>query len=243
MPTPAGSIESFWAEAQDAYAHQDWQSAFDYTTLVRRIDPGFEQATVDRMLFDVRVGLAVGSIAEGDWVKAEQQVAEAVKLRPTAKEVVAIGRALKTMSAPSTVDKTVARRELAANLLAVARTVSPDNPCAAVDQLTAATRVLPASNALDLLAEINVDCARAKEAVSIRDQLAKINGRFLYSTQEGDGYRIYAAPAEQDAASVRVIEDAAQPARQRRDTVTAFHNMRERRTGNICDRSGGWRES
>ena len=51
-----------------------------------------------------------------------------------------------------------------------------------------------------------------------------MSGRLLYSTQEGDAYRIYRAPATLEGTSALLIDDGTQPARQWQSNVVSFHS-------------------
>ena len=75
-----------------------------------------------------------------------------------------------------------------------------------------------------MLAETQAACEKAQRDANVRRQLAGLAGRLLYSTQEGDAYRIYRVPATLGADSALLIDDGSQPARQWHSNVVAFHS-------------------
>ena len=82
----------------------------------------------------------------------------------------------------------------------------------------------PVESSAKLLAETQATCEKARRDADVRRQLAGLAGRLLYSTQEGDAYRIYRAPATLGAESALLIDDGSQPARQWHSNVVAFHS-------------------
>ncbi len=86
-----------------------------------------------------------------------------------------------------------------------------ENLCAAAEQLQAAVTLAPVESSAKLLAETQAACEKARRDAEVRRQLAGMTGRILYSTQEGDAYRIYRAPATLEAKSALLIDDGSQP--------------------------------
>ncbi len=186
LPTPAGDLRAFWAEAEAAYQEGDWQNTLEFLTLVRRIDADYQRETAsDQMLFESQVGLAAEAIAADDLEQALEHAAAAVALRPDAERVGRIRTALQALLAPGTWNISMARWTLATALGSYARDLlNAENPCAAADQLQAAVTLSPQTSSARLLAEAEATCAQARIA-SVQRELAQLHGRLLYSTQEG----------------------------------------------------------
>ncbi len=227
VPTPTGPIAGYWEDAQDAYADRDWAVTRDYLTLVRRIDPTYRQVEADQMWFDVQVGLAAQHIIAGELAEAVDSLQQATQLRPQEGQVSAIAQALAALVSPNTQDKRIARWTLGGELMAYGEALRlADEPCSAAVQFQAAESVWPASNVSEVLAETQSTCAEARQRVALGRELEKLTGRLLYSTQEGQVYRIYQAPALPNAASRLVIDDGTLPARQGHGGWLAFHSTR-----------------
>jgi eukaryotic-like serine/threonine-protein kinase len=225
LPTPAGDVRSYWAEAEAAYQDGDWENALAFLTLARRIDPRYEGETADRVLFESHVGLAADAITTGNLDVSLEHLDAAVTLRPEVGRVKTIQAALQALVAPGTLNISMARWTLATALGSYAQELlNAENPCAAAEQLQAAVTLAPVESSAKLLAETQATCDKARRDAGLRRQLVQLSGRILYSTQEGDGYRIYRAPATVEATSALLIEDGTQPARQWRSNVVAFHN-------------------
>ncbi len=179
------------------------------------------------MWFDVQVGLAAQRIIDGELAEAVDSLQQATQLRPQEEQVSAIAQALAALVSPNTQDKRIARWTLGGELMAYGETLrSAEEPCSAAVQFQAAESVWPASNVSEVLAETQSTCAEARQRVALGRELEKLTGRLLYSTQEGQVYRIYQAPALPDAASRLVMEDGTLPARQGRGGWLAFHSTR-----------------
>ena len=232
QPTPAGSISSYWREAEDAYAERDWQVALEYITLVRRIDPAFSQGVVDQMLATIHTQLAAAAIAEGKPEAALEAIDAAIAAQPGSPQLAAIQRALESLVAPNTLDKVMARWTLAAELVAFGQNLlDAALPCDAVRHFQAAGAILPDSDVTRLAAESQALCNRQRTEAAMRAQLADLGGRLLYSTQEDDRYRIYRAPAAENAVATLLVDEARQPAQQLRGNLLAFHTTRPGEAG------------
>jgi serine/threonine-protein kinase len=225
LPTPAGDVRSYWADAEAAYQDGDWQNALAYMTIARRISPRYQGSTGDRMLFESHVGLAAGAVNQSDFEGALEHLNAAVALRPEAGRVKTIQAALAALLAPGTLNISMARWTLATALGSYAQELlDAENPCAAAEQLLAAVTLMPVESSAQLLAETQATCAKARRDAAVRRELAQLTGRILYSTQEGDVYRIYRANADVGADSVLLVADGTQPARQHSSNVVAFHS-------------------
>jgi serine/threonine protein kinase len=232
QPTPAGSISNYWREAEDAFAERDWEVALEYITLVRRIDPTFSQGVIDQMLGTIHTQLAAASIADGQPDAALAAINAAIVAQPGNPQLVAIQRALESLVAPNTLDKVMARWTLAAELLAFGQNLlGAERPCDATRQFQAAGAILPDSDVTRLAAESQALCTRQRTEAAMRDALADLGGRLLYSTQENGRYRIYRAPAAENAVATLLVEDARQPALQPNGPLLAFHTTRSGEAG------------
>lgn len=232
LPTPAGRIDDYWEQAQDAYAGQDWQAALDYITLVQRIDSTYQAETIDAILFDVYMGLAAKALARGDFTAADAQLGKALALRPDAEPAIRIRMALLGLMQPDLVNNVTARRDLWNRLVDYGEQLAQAEAfCAAADQLSAAIGVLPDNGAASLFGQYQAECTRSRRIAEITDALSAAGGRLLYSTQEGDRYAVYTAPAALEAASSLLIGDGAQPGAQLTGSTFAFRSTRPAELG------------
>jgi len=232
LPTPAGRIDDYWEQAQDAYAGQDWQTALDYITLVQRIDKTYQLETVGAVLFDVYMGLTAKALARGDFTAANTQLDKALSLRPDAEPAKRIRTALLDLMAPDGANNVMARRDLWRQLVDYGEQLAQAEAfCAAADQLAAAIGVLPDNGAAGLLAQYQAECMRSRRIAEMTESLFAAGGRLLYSTQEGDRYAVYGVPAMLDATSFLLIADGAQPGVQRSGSTIAFRSTRPAELG------------
>lgn len=232
LPTPAGSIQDYWEDGVAAYEERDWASAVNYFTLVRRIDPDFQRSQLAGMLLDIRLGLAAEAVVAGNLTAARGHLAEATALRPDDEEVRRLLAMVGALESPSGLTDPTAPQTLQRTLAALAEGFAAGgNYCSAVEQLQAATAVLPNLEILERLREYGVACAQLRAEATAQAQLASLSGRILYSTQVGERYQVFVAPARAEASSTLVIDDASQPARQRRGSLIAFHSRRSGDTG------------
>jgi hypothetical protein len=127
----------------------------------------------------------------------------------------------------------MARWTLAAELLAFGQNLlGAERPCDATRQFQAAGAILPDSDVTRLAAESQALCTRQRTEAAMRAALADLGGRLLYSTQENGRYRIYRAPAAENAvAPALLVEDARQPALQPNGPLLAFHTTRSGEAG------------
>lgn len=226
-PTPAGAIEGYWREAEDAYADQDWQVALDFYTLVQRIDASYQQETIAARLFDVQIGLAAEALTNGQLDRAVKALDAALALRPDAEPVQRIRTAAGALITAEGEAAASIRRVLWGALVAYAEQLAQAEAyCSAAAQLTAALAVWPDGVLDTQLPAYRTGCEQARALAAISAQLSENGGRILYSTQEGDRYNIYAAPAQVNSDSTLLIADGAQVGAQRAGALLAFRNLR-----------------
>jgi tetratricopeptide (TPR) repeat protein len=228
VPTPQGDLASYWTEAEMAIEDGDWENALDYINVARRIDPRYQGALGDEMVFESRIGAAANAIAAGEFEAALEHLDAALALRPDASRVAKIRQELQTLVAPGTLNIAVARWSLATALVPYAQELfDAQKVCAAADQLRAASTLTVAQSSAKLLAEMEAACEKARRDALARRRLGVLSGRLLYSTQRGESYDIFRAGAALEAASSLLIADGAQASRQQRSNVIAFHSTQE----------------
>ncbi len=225
-PTPAGDIENYWREAEDAFAAEDWRVAVDFYTLVRRINPEYERDTLVAHLFESRLGLVAEYLAAADYAAAARELDQALALRPDDESVVRVQRALAALLAVAPeADNLQARQNLWSTLVNYAGQLASDERyCSAASQLNAALAILPDGAAGIPLAQFREQCDRSRALAAIAQSLGIEGERILYSTQEGSQYNIYAVPAQVDGASSLLIADGAQVGAPIRTSLLALHN-------------------
>lgn len=226
LPTPAGDIQSYWEEAEEAFAVQDWRVAVDLYTLVRRISPEYERETLIAHLFTSRVGLAAEYMVANDFAAAARELDQALALRPDDESVVRMQRALAALLAVAPdEDALQARRNMWSTLIDYAEQLAGDERfCSAVAHFTAALAILPDGAAEIPMAQYREECERSRALAAIEQSLGAAGEQILYSTQEGARYNIYAAPAQVGGASTLLIADGAQVGAPIRSSLLAFHS-------------------
>ncbi|HQY92444.1 protein kinase [Caldilinea sp.] len=222
-PTPAGPIEGYWREAEDAYAAHEWQVALDYYTLVQRIDVNYQLETMAERLFDVQTGLAAEALIDGQNERAVKALDAALALRPDAAPVVRVRNALDDLMTTDAADAGTARGSLWEALVAYAEQLAQAEAyCGAAAQLTAAVGILPDGADELQLNQFRTACDQSRALADISRALADNGGRILYSTQDGDQYNIYSAVAQVDSDSTLLIADGVQVGVQRNGAQVAF---------------------
>ncbi len=215
-----------WAEGEAAYQDGDWQNALAFMTLARRIDPRYQGAAGDRMLFESHVGLAADAIAKGNLEDSLEHLDAAVALRPDVGRVKTIQAALQALVAPGTLNIAIARWSLVTALGSYAQELLDARESVRGGRAAAGGRCAGTGRKLGQAAGGNAGSLRegAARCQMCGGSLPDLTGRLLYSTQEGDAYRIYRVPATLGADSALLIDDGSQPARQWHSNVVAFHS-------------------
>lgn len=226
-PTPAGPIDGYWREAEDAYAAQDWQVALDFYTLVQRIDAGYQREMLAARLFDVQVGLAAEALIDGQPERAVKALDAALTLRPDAEPVQRIRTTANALPNAEGDAAASIRRVLWGALVNYAEQLAQAEAyCSAASQLTAALAVWPDGVLDTQLTEFRAGCDQARALAAVGALLVENGGRILYSTQEDDRYNIYSAPAQVNSGSTLLIADGAQVGAQRTGPLIAFRSTR-----------------
>ncbi|MCS6825561.1 MAG: protein kinase [Caldilinea sp.] len=221
----AEELQQRWREAEEALAAQNWQAAIDAYTLIRHVNPDYERETLTARLFESRIGLATEHLVAERLELAAQELELALSLRPNEETAAPIQRALAALLSMDPADAQPVRQNLWGALVNYAgRLEAEGRVCSAVSALQAAVAVLPEGAADTPLAQFEAECARAQALADIEKTLAAGAGRILYSTQEGDRYNIYAAPAQVGGVSTLLIADGAQVSPPYAGSLLAFHS-------------------
>lgn len=223
--TPPEELQQRWQEAEEALAAQNWQAAVDAYTSIQRIDPDYERETITDRLFESRIGLATEHLIAGRLEPAAQELELALSLRPNDETAAPIQRALTALLSVEPAEAQPVRQNLWGALLNYAGRLEVEGRiCSAASALQAAVAVLPEGAADTPLAQFEAECMRAQALANIEKTLAAGAGRILYSTQEGDRYNIYAAPAQAGGLSTLLIADGAQVSAPHAGALLAFHS-------------------
>jgi serine/threonine-protein kinase len=229
-PTPVGDIALFWADAQAFYEERDWQSTYEWLTLVQRINADFERPKVEGMLFDATMQLAAQSSGRGDLEGALQWYERAATVRPDAPSLTMLERATnRLIEAESATERTTARKLLQIGHAAfAAQLMATGRDCDAAEQMATALAVQPESGLATAALQYSTRCAELTAAQETAAILDSLSGRLVYSTQVGDGhYRIYVANAGPDAESAYLIDHGRQPALSPGGDRVAFLSTRD----------------
>jgi serine/threonine-protein kinase len=224
-PTPAGDIAGFWEEARAFYDDRDWGSALNWLTLVQRIDAGFEQAQVERMLAETYVALGTQANRRGDTALAEQQLERALVLQPQNLSVRSVLSATQSFAQAEGAGVADAQRLLQiAHAAYGERLLRENRVCDAADQLAAAAQILPESRSEAAAADARQRCAVLEVARADQRLLENLSGRLIYSTQLPDGrFAIYVVATAPGSTPSLLLENARQPALSADGQWLAFH--------------------
>jgi serine/threonine protein kinase len=226
-PTPAGAIEGYWREAEDAFADQDWQVALDFYTLVQRIDASYQREMIADRLFDVQIVLAAEALIDNAPERAVKAFDAALALRPDAEPVQRIRTAANALTTAEGDAAVSIRRVLWGALVNYAGQLGQvEAYCSAAAQLTAALAIWPDGVLDTQLTKFRAGCEQARALAIVGALLIENGGRILYSTQEGDRYNIYSAAAQVNSDSTLLIADGAQVGAQRAGPLIAFRSTR-----------------
>lgn len=226
---PAGDLAEDlpqrWQEAEEALAAQNWQAAVDAYTFIQRIDPGYERELLVDRLFESHIGLATEHLAANQLALAAQELELALALRPDDETAAPIQRALAALLSVDPAEAQPVRQNLWGALVNYAGHLAAESRvCSAVSALQAAVAIFPEGAADTPLAQFEVECTNARALAYIEKTLAAGAGRILYSTQEGNRYNIYAAPAQVGGVSTLLIADGAQVSAPYAGSLLAFHS-------------------
>uniref|UniRef100_A0A540VKK0 non-specific serine/threonine protein kinase n=2 Tax=Litorilinea aerophila TaxID=1204385 RepID=A0A540VKK0_9CHLR len=229
IPTPAASLASAWDDAQAFYAEQDWAEALSWLTIVRRIDPSFQQEQVTAMMVDSYLGLAAQANGEGQPEVALDYLDEALALQEDDILLLRLRTATaQFLEAQATPPPSVEEMELIRRSLQQAHAAYGDKlaesqkPCAAIEQVTAANRILPDPKLSEKLADYQAQCDTVKAIAAV----SQLGGHLIYSAYQNERYRIFRMPVAYDAPSTLLVENGTQPSLRPDGRVIAFYSLR-----------------
>jgi hypothetical protein len=226
-PTPAGAIEGYWREAEDAFADQDWQVALDFYTLVQRIDASYQREMIADRLFDVQIVLAAEALIDNAPERAVKAFDAALALRPDAEPVQRIRTAANALTTAEGDAAVSIRRVLWGALVNYAGQLGQvEAYCSAAAQLTAALAIWP-DGVLDTQLTKFRARLRAGAGAGHRRRAADREWRTHSLFHAGRRpYNIYSAAAQVNSDSTLLIADGAQVGAQRAGPLIAFRSTR-----------------
>ncbi len=219
-----------WRQVQTFFAEQDWTEARTWLIALQRamldddsqaeeIDP----AIVDRMLIESTVWLAAQAFVEGDYESAAEFGAKASEISDAPNELDELSSATKALADASADEQDDAIAAVQAAFFALSPYLDQgEQYCNASEMLGAVAQVREGDQFATQLAEFDTACA-IKEA---EDQMASVEGRILYSANEGEKYSIYQARLGGSAAPSLLIEDGSQPSLSPDYETIAFYSWR-----------------
>jgi serine/threonine-protein kinase len=246
IPTPSVPLPAAWEQAQSAYADEDWASAVDWLTIVRRILEGenaptnadVDEQRVADMLTISYVGLAAEAASMGRWDEAIEYTNEAIEVAPA---VSSLGEMLADFTELAELqdensDAAQERRrflvfDLAERFDAFAvQLEASGRVCDAALQLDHAVRIAVSEELRARQGELDRKCA----ALSASDSVAEVGGYILYSTGGGpENYNIWSLPVNASGVSSAqlVVSNAAQPQLNPYGNLLAYYSRQAGRDG------------
>lgn len=223
VPPPAVPLASAWDDAQAFYAEQDWQSALDWLIVLRRVDQEFERERVESMLVVSYAGLATEASLRGQYDRAAALWENALAIDPDNEYLLALERGTQVMGEGDQAELASAREVLQEAHASYAEALFiAGEPCAAAEQMNAAVRFLRSRAVLDRQVALLEACEGAERAA----ELAEVGGSLIYSSQEGEAYRIFRQAVIPDSPSTLLVDAAAQPALSPDGRMIAFYSRR-----------------
>jgi serine/threonine-protein kinase len=192
----------------------------------------FDPARIEEMLFAIYVGQATAANAGRAPNPALNHFEEALTLRPDATAIRTLRDATERFLSADDAERELARESLGlAHKQYGDRLAAENNPCGAYEQFGAAASLL-ANNEFTLRqAELRVACESRQEQVAGQQLLAELSGAIIYSTQEGNDYRIYRQPLTPGALPTLLVADGRQPRLAPDGRTLAFFNTRTNTQG------------
>lgn len=246
IPTPSVPLPAAWDQAQRSYDDEDWASAMDWLTIVRRILEGenaptngdVDEQRVEEMLTISYVALAAEAASVGRWDEAIEYTNEAIELAPAVSsldEMLVDFTELAELQDENSDAAQERRRFLVFDLAArfdafAVQLESEGRVCDAALQLGHAVRIAVTEELGARLEELDRKCA----ALSASDSVAEIGGYILYSTGGGpEPYNIWSLPvnAPGAASAQLVVSNAAQPQLNPYGNLLAYYSRQAGRDG------------
>jgi eukaryotic-like serine/threonine-protein kinase len=192
----------------------------------------FDPARIEEMLFAIYVGQATAANTGRAPNPALDRFEEALTLRPEATAIHTLRDATQRFLSADDAEREQTRQSLAlAHRQYSDRLAAADDPCGAYEQLSAAASLL-ANNEFTLRqTELRGACESRQEQVAGQQLLAELSGSILYSTQEGNDYRIYRQLLAPAAPPILLVADGRQPRLAPDGQTLAFFNTRTNTQG------------
>jgi eukaryotic-like serine/threonine-protein kinase len=224
---PDVTLPSAWQDALDAFDAEEWLAARTQLLIVRQLDPEHEAALVEAMLAAVNVELAEVAYEAGELLLAVELLQEAEQADPRLN-----ARLEEAFAASQANDEDgEAVEELRAALADVADELfAADASCSAM--LYGNIAVALGNDASEgvtgssWLASLVEACEAQREP-----ELPTLEGRLIYSSQEGDVHRIFAMPVTAPGNSTLLVDNAAQPRLRGDGRMIAFYSWQRGQTG------------
>lgn len=192
----------------------------------------FDPARIEEMLFAIYVGQATAENAGRAPKPALDHFDDALTLRPQATAIRALRDATERFLSAGDAERETARQALGLAHKDYGDTLAADDqPCGAYEQLNAAASLLADSDFNLRRAELREACESRQEQVAGQQLLAELSGAIIYSTQEGNDYRIYRQPLAPGASPTLLVADGRQPRLAPDGQTLAFFNTRTNTQG------------
>lgn len=221
-PPPAVPLDSAWSDAQAFFDEREWQSALDWLLIVRRIDEEFQAQRVVSMLVTVYVGLATEATVAGDLNVALTHLDNALRLDPDSALLREMTAATRALAEADVGERAEPRRVLQGIHVDYAASLLENEPCAAVDQLAAALRILSDPVLLERRAEYEQACSD----VQVAQELSELGGSIIYSSQQDGVYRIFRMTVGEESPATLLVNNATQPSLAPNGRMLAFYSTR-----------------
>ncbi|MEZ4716307.1 MAG: hypothetical protein R2851_09490 [Caldilineaceae bacterium] len=185
----------------------------------------FDEPQFTRMLADIFVGLALGENALNRPNQAKGFFDEALTIAPDAPMVQELADATQALIDSTLTTRPQRRTDLQQLHIQFATSLADEERfCDAADQLQAAVGLQPDTAVSEDLIAYQDECAQEIATEAGRVELGALEGTFIYSTNVGDRYRIYASLAADPTGATLLIEDGSQPSVSPVASRIAFYN-------------------
>lgn len=192
----------------------------------------FDPARIEEMLFDVYVGQATAENAGRAPNPALDHFDEALILRPDATDIRILRDATERFLSAGDAEREAARQSLGLAHKQYGDTLAADdNPCGAYEQLAAAASLLANNESNLRRSELREACESRQEQLAGQQLLAELSGAIIYSTQEGNEYRIYLQSLAPGASPTLLVTDGRQARLAPNGQTLAFFNTRTNAQG------------
>ncbi len=186
----------------------------------------FDPAQIERMFFDIYVGLATEENATGEPQLALEHFAEALILKPDQATIATLHSATDQFLTADEAERDERRRALGlAHQQYGEQLVTAQDYCGAYEQFLAVANLLPNENLSAHLDDYRQECNTQLEAIAGEQLRKELSGVIIYSTQEGNRYAIYQQPLAADEPATLLVENARLPRLSPDGTHLAFYDL------------------